>query len=81
VASLADEMETQVTKHLAGCEFCVAEMHLLTLHAPLAPVSYEQSKMPAPLQYLAESLLAGSLLRIESFAETIYEKERLTVTQ
>ncbi|HEY0407177.1 MAG TPA: hypothetical protein VGC89_15705 [Pyrinomonadaceae bacterium] len=81
VASLASELKTQVTKHLAGCDFCDAELHLLTRHQTPAPVNYEQPKMPAALRYLAESLLAGSLLRIESFAETIYDKERLTLTQ
>jgi hypothetical protein len=81
VASLASEMKIQVTKHLAGCDFCGAELHLLTHHSALAPVNYEQTKMPASLRYLAESLLAGSLLRAESFSETIYDKERLTLTQ
>jgi hypothetical protein len=81
VAGLASEAKIQVTNHLAGCDFCDAELHLLTRQSPLAPVNYEQSKMPASLKYLAESLLAGSLLRIESFAENIYEKERLTLMQ
>jgi hypothetical protein len=56
-------------------------LQLLTTHAPLAAIHYEQAKMPAPLRYLAESLLAGSLLRMESFAENIYDKERLTLMQ
>lgn len=80
-ASLATELKTKVTTHLADCDFCGAELQLLTRHAPLATERYEQTKMPAPLRYLAESLLFGSLLRMESFAEVIYDKERLTLTQ
>lgn len=79
-ASLASEVQTRVTTHLAACDFCDAELQLLTRHAPAAE-RYEQTKMPAPLRYLAESLLAGSLLRMESFAEAVSDKERLTVIQ
>jgi hypothetical protein len=80
-ASLTSELKIHVTTHLAGCDFCNAELHLLTRHTAPAPVNYAPPKMPAPLRYLAESLLAGSLLRIESFTENIYDKERLTLTQ
>lgn len=80
-AGLAAEVKIKVKTHLAGCDFCGAELQLLTRHKPLATERYEQTKMPAPLRYLAESLLAGSLIRLESFTETIYDKERLTLTQ
>lgn len=80
-ADLAVELKTRVTTHLAGCDFCGAELQLLTRHKLLATERYEPTRMPAPLRYLAESLLAGSLLRMESFAEAIYDKERLTLTQ
>lgn len=80
-ASLATELKAWVTTHLASCDFCCAELQLLTRHTPPATERYEQTKMPAALRYLAESLLAGSLLRLESFADTIYDKERLTLTQ
>ena len=79
-AALANEMKTHVKTHLAGCDFCGAELQLLTSHPPATVERYEQTKMPAPLRYLAESLLkAGSLLRMESFAEAVYDKERLTL--
>lgn len=80
-ASLAAEVKIKVTTHLAGCDFCGAELQLLTRHKPLATERYEHTKMPAPLRYLAESLLAGSFIRLESFAEALYDKERLTLTQ
>ncbi len=80
-SSLAPDLKARIISHLAACEFCSAELQLLTKHAPLAPARYEQAKMPMPLKYLAESLLAGSLLQMESFADPIYDKERLTLTQ
>jgi hypothetical protein len=81
-ANLTSELRIHVETHLAGCDFCDAELQLLTRHAPASVESYEHAKMPAPLRYLAESLLkAGSLLRMESFAEASFDKERLTVTQ
>jgi hypothetical protein len=82
-AGLASELKAHVATHLAGCDFCGAELQLLTRHAPAANVEhYERAKMPAPLRYLAESLLrAGNILRMESFAEAVYDKERLTVIQ
>jgi hypothetical protein len=82
-AGLASELKIHVTTHIAGCDFCGAELQLLTKHTPRrATERYEQAKMPAPLRYLAESLLkAGSLLRMESFAEVADDKERLTLMQ
>jgi hypothetical protein len=80
-ASLAPEPRERISSHLSACEFCSAELQLLTKHAPLAAERYEQTNMPVSLRYLAESLMAGSLLRMESFADTIYDKERLTLTQ
>ncbi|HEX7997639.1 MAG TPA: hypothetical protein VF528_04405 [Pyrinomonadaceae bacterium] len=81
-AGLASELKIHVTAHIAGCDFCGAELQLLTSHPPATVKRYEQAKMPAPLHYLAESLLkAGSLLRMESFAEIADDKERLTLMQ
>lgn len=80
-ARLAAELKEKVTTHLQACDFCGAEVELLNRHAPQTAVRYEQAKMPASLRYLAESLLAGSLLRMESFTEAIYDKERLTLIQ
>ena len=51
-ADLAVELKTKVTTHLAGCDFCGAELQLLTRHKPPATERYEQTKMPAPLRYL-----------------------------
>lgn len=80
-ASYASELQAEVTLHLAACDFCSAELQLLTKHTTRCAERYEKAKMPAPLRYLAESLLASKRLRMESFVEAIYDKERLTLTQ
>lgn len=80
-ANSASELQAEVTLHLAACDFCSAERQLLSRHAAPFVEQYERPKMPAPLRYLAESLLAGRLLRMESFVGNIFDKERLTVTR
>lgn len=80
-ASPASELQAEVTLHLTACDFCSAELQLLSKHTAPLVEQYERAKMPAPLRYLAESLLAGRRLRMESFVETSYDKERLTVTR
>lgn len=80
-ASPTSELQAEVTSHLAACDFCSAELQLLSKHALPFVEHYERAQMPDPLRYLAESLLAGRLLRMESFVGNIYDKERLTVTQ
>ena len=80
-ASLSKELTAGVRRHLSACEFCGAELQLLTRHRPPANERYVYTKMPAALRYLAESLMAGSLLRLETLTEAICEKERLTLTQ
>ncbi len=42
--------------HIAGCEFCAAELNFLAAF-PLAKPICEQPDMPEPLRMLAESLL------------------------
>lgn len=70
-----------VSEHLDECDFCGAELQLLTEHASTAqeeecPIV----EMPSSLRCLAQSLLTADWLGIESLAETACEKERLTLT-
>jgi hypothetical protein len=69
-----------VASHLDECDFCGAEFQLLTEHAPAAAEECTLADMPPHLRWLAESLLSASLLNLESLAGTVYEKERLTLT-
>jgi hypothetical protein len=78
---LAAERMIWVVSHLDECDFCGAELQLLSEHAPAEEVEEcELSEMPPHLRWLAESLLSANLLKLESLAGTVYEKERLTLT-
>jgi hypothetical protein len=76
----ASEQSVWVEEHLGSCEFCGAELRLLSEHkAPEEEHSTVQ--IPAHLRSLAEALLGqASLSRLFSLSEPSYEKERLTLT-
>ena len=69
-----------VASHLDECDFCGAELQLLTDHTPPAQEECVVTAMPANLRWLAETLLGAVPLSLESLAEPAYEKERLTLT-
>jgi hypothetical protein len=69
-----------VATHLEECDFCGAELQLLTEHAPAEVQECSLTAMPPHLRWLAESLLSTSLLNLEALVEPIHEKERLTLT-
>ncbi|HUQ31823.1 MAG TPA: hypothetical protein VM095_06875 [Pyrinomonadaceae bacterium] len=69
-----------VASHLDECDFCGAELQLLTQHAPMGVEECALTDMPPHLRWLAESLLSANLFNLESLAGTVYEKERLTLT-
>jgi hypothetical protein len=73
------EQRSKIVSHLAACDFCGAELQLLTKYSPTGE-EYAFTDIPLHLRHLAEALLGGVQLRPESFAETVYEKERLTLT-
>lgn len=76
---LAAEQSLWVERHLEECDFCGAEVQLLTEHTPQEE-EYAFVAMPSSLRHLAQSLLSAGWLHIESFSETALEKERLTLT-
>jgi hypothetical protein len=77
---LTAERMARVASHLDECDFCGAELQLLSEHAPAEEVECPLADMPPHLRWLAESLLSANLLNLESLAETVCEKERLTLT-
>jgi hypothetical protein len=77
---LAAERMVWVASHLDECDFCGAELQLLTQHAPAPQEEYAHADMPPHLRWLAESLLSANVLDLESLAGCAYEKERLTLT-
>ena len=77
---LADEQMVWIATHLDECDFCGAELQMLTEHAPIADENCPPADMPLNLRCLAQSLLTADWFHIESLAETVFEKERLTLT-
>lgn len=78
-AELNSEQMTETREHLQECDFCCAELQLLTQYA--APVEEcSVTVMPAHLRRLAEALLTKDSILIETSAPTPYEKEPLTLT-
>jgi hypothetical protein len=76
---LAAAQRAWVASHLASCDFCGAELQLLTKYSPTSE-KYAQTNIPLNLRRLAEALLGSGQLKLENFAETVFEKERLTLT-
>ena len=70
----------RVAEHVESCDFCCAEVQLLSRHAPPAAILHfaAPSAMPAPLRRLAEDILAEPSYNRARFAESLMEIERLT---
>ena len=80
-AGLAIERQRKVADHLGVCDFCEAEMQLLSLHLTLATAAAVKTlEMPLNLRRLAEDLMDELSLNRARFAETIYEIDRFTLT-
>lgn len=45
--------------HVAGCEFCAAELNFLSAYPLRSPIHEQLEDMPEHLRVLAESLLGG----------------------
>ena len=76
---LSSRQHAWIASHLDICEFCAAELQLLTAYRPVeeeCPVA----DMPLHLRCLAEALLGGDLNSVEVYAEASYEKVPLTLT-
>ena len=70
----------RVAEHVEECDFCGAEVQLLSRHAPPAdalPFAAPLA-MPTPLRRLAEDVLAEPSYNRARFAESLMEVERLT---
>lgn len=80
-AGLTSEREERVASHLAACDFCGAEMQLLSKHwrrdFPAPPRARE---IPAHLRRLAEELISEPTFERARFVENICELDRLTLT-
>jgi hypothetical protein len=71
----------RVAEHVKNCDFCGAEMQLLSRHAPPATaLPFAALAMPEPLRRLAEDILAEPSYNRARFAESLMEIERMTLT-
>ena len=80
-AELTHEREERVASHLSDCDFCGAEMQLLSKHwRHDLPALQRQPEMPSHVQRLAEELMAVPSFERAHFVETICELDRMTLT-
>ena len=69
----------RVTEHVEACDFCGAEVQLLSRHAPpAAALPFAALALPESLRRLAEDILAEPSYDRARFAESLKEIERLT---
>src|SRR5205085_9150600 len=59
-AVLARTFTREVAAHLAACDFCAAELYLLSKFPPLSLPNYAPVVIPAPLYRLAKELLQSA---------------------
>ncbi|MFL6255633.1 MAG: hypothetical protein ACJ74T_11520 [Pyrinomonadaceae bacterium] len=69
----------RVAEHVESCDFCGAELQLLSSHAAqAATLPFAALALPDPLRRLAEDILAEPSYNRARFAESLMEIERLT---
>ena len=78
-SSLSDQQTPQVAFHLATCDFCAAELQLLSRY-PSAEESCKPATMPPHLGALAEALLKRDCSRTEGLTFGTFETEMLALT-
>jgi hypothetical protein len=79
-ATLARELRQQLTAHLDACDFCDAELYLLSKFPPTGTTVCPSVKIPFALYRLAKDLLSVSTNAAGRAVEVLYERERLSLT-
>ena len=79
-ATLARELRQELTAHLDSCDFCDAELHLLSKFPPVGAPVCPKVKIPCSLYRLAQDLLTVSTSAAERAVEILYERDRLSLT-
>ena len=75
-ATLARDATGQVAAHLSSCDFCDAELQLLSRFPVAGPPQFVPVKMPWALYRLAKELLVLSTRAVE----VAYDRDSLTLT-
>jgi hypothetical protein len=79
-ATLAREVRQQLAAHLDACDFCDAELYLLSKFPPTGATVCPSAKIPFALYRLAKDLLSVSTNAAGRAVEILYERERLSLT-
>jgi hypothetical protein len=79
-ATLSHEAVRLVSTHLSSCDFCDAELFLLSKFTPKGAPSFQPARMPWHLYRLAKDLLTVSPGDIARTVVAIYETGNLTLT-
>jgi hypothetical protein len=79
-ATLSREAIQSVSTHLSSCDFCDAELSLLSKFPPKGAPASQPPRMPWHLYRLAKGLLTLSTGDIARTVEAIYETGNLTLT-
>ncbi len=74
------EKQQEVATHLAACDFCGAEMHLLVNHCATVSGFFQLCEMPLPLQRLAENILGSETFTRVKLVEKVHGTDRLSLT-
>ncbi len=79
-AVLAPSLRREVAGHLAECDFCDAELLLLTRFPPPRLPHYVPVAIPESLYRLARALLCSTPRGVSRTLELIYDSEHLSLT-
>jgi hypothetical protein len=79
-ATLTGELRQQLAAHLDACDFCDAELYLLSKFPPVGAAVCPTVKIPFSLYRLAKDLLSVSTNAAGRAVEILYERERLSLT-
>ncbi len=69
-----------IAEHVAGCDFCGAELQLLSKFAPRTPATYQPVRIPWHLYRLAKDLLTLSASDLARSVGALYEAGNLSLT-
>jgi hypothetical protein len=79
-APLIHEVEGLITDHLSSCDFCGAELQLLSKFPPTGKPTLQPVRMPWHLYRLAKDLLALSASDLARTVDAIYDARNLSLT-
>lgn len=77
---LASAFEREIAAHLGECDFCGAELHLLTKFPPAGLPAYTPAAIPATFYQLVRDLLTTGPRAVSRTLKLLCDNDRLTFT-